>query len=92
MSDLQENYQLVAETYPEIAKKIKFFWGNQEFTDLMDDLLNNTRDHRREGFPLKVVASFIKLQQLHDQVFPTYTEKSCSAKVLSHRPSAFGDL
>lgn len=51
MSALQENYQLVLEAYPEIAKKIKIFWGNQEFTDLIDELLTNTRGHQREGFP-----------------------------------------
>ena len=92
MSALQDNYQLVLEAYPEIARKIKFFWGNQEFTDLMDELLTNTRGHQREGFPLRVVASFITLQQLHDQVFPAFSERSYAPKVLSHRPSAFGDL
>jgi hypothetical protein len=92
MSVLQENYQRVADAYPDIARKIKCFWGNQEFTDLMVDLLTNTRDHQRVGFPLPVVASFIQLQQLHDQVFPKYAERSYAPKVLSHRPSGFGNL
>jgi hypothetical protein len=92
MSLLQENYDVIVEAYPDIAKKIKFFWGNREFTDLIDELLNDTRDHAREGFPKKVVNSLLTLQALHDQTFPALSEKSYGAKALSHRPSTFGDL
>jgi hypothetical protein len=92
MSRLQKNYQVIVETYPDIARKIKFFWGNREFTDLMHELLNDTRDHSRLGFPKNVVASFLTLQALHDLTFPALSEKSYGARALSHRPSAFGEL
>jgi hypothetical protein len=92
MSELQDTYQIVADAYPDIGKKIKLFWGNQEFTDLMYDLLNNTRGHLRDGFPFDVVTAFLKLQELHNRVFPQFAERSLTAKVLIHRPSGLGLL
>jgi hypothetical protein len=92
MSILQDNYQVVVEGYPEIAKKIKLFWGSQEFTDLMHELLNGTRDHNRVGFSKNVVISLITLQELHDQVFPALAKRSIYAKTLAFRPSAFGNF
>jgi len=85
MSLLQENYQVIEDSYPEIGRKIKLFWGNQEFTDLMHELLTDTRGHVRTGFPCAVVNSFLKLQELHNTVFPQFSEKSPVRKVLSHR-------
>jgi hypothetical protein len=92
MTALQKNFQIVADGYPEIGVKIKLFWGSQEFTDLMHELLNDTRGHLRVGFPCNVVKSFLILQELHDRVFPKFSEKSYAPKSLSHRPSGFGNL
>jgi hypothetical protein len=92
MSLLQDNYQVIVESYPDIAKKIKLFWGSQEFTDLMHDLLNGTRDHNRAGFSRKIVGSLITLQDLHDRTFPAFTERSNYAKAFEFRPSAFGNF
>ena len=85
MSILQDRYQIVADAYPDIAKKIKVFWGYQEFTDLMHDLLQNTRSHSRVGFPFHVVTAFLELQELHNRIFPAHAEKSNSTPVLSYR-------
>lgn len=92
MSVLQQNYQIVVETYPEIAKKIKLHWGSQVFTDLMHGLLNETREHGREGFPTKVVASFLTLQELHDQVFPSMSEPSYGTRASAYKLSTFSKL
>lgn len=92
MSILQENYQFVVETYPDIAKKIKLHWGCQEFTDLMHELLNETRGHGREGFPAQVVDSFLTLQQLHDQVFPSMSEPTYGARASAYKLSTFSKL
>jgi hypothetical protein len=89
MGVLQQKYQVVADSYPDIAKKIKLFWGYQEFTDLMHDLLQNTREHSRAGFPFHVVTAFLELQELHNRTFPQHVERSVNAKVLSFRPSMF---
>ena len=85
MSDLQKNFNVVADSFPSIAKKIKLFWGHQEFTDLMHDLLNNTRDHSRAGFPLDVTAALLELQERHDRLFPQFAETSVNVRMLSHR-------
>ncbi len=92
MSLLQENYQVIEDAYPELGRKVKLFWGNQEFTDLMHELLTDTRGHARAGFPRPVVNSFLKLQGLHNRVFSQFSEKSHATKVLSHRPSQFAGL
>lgn len=92
MSLLQQNYQVVVEAYPEIAKKIKLHWGHQEFTDLVHELLNETRGHGREGFPTHVVDAFLTLQQLHDQVFPSMSEPTYGAKASAYQLSTFSKL
>ncbi len=89
MSLLQTRYQIVADAYPDIARKIKVFWGYQEFTDLMHDLMQNTRDHERAGFPFHVVTAFLELQALHNQIFPAYAEKSNRTAVLTHRQAGY---
>ena len=85
MSALQENFSVVLGAYPGIAEKLKLFWGHQEFTDLLDDLLNNTRDHQRAGFPAEVSVALWELQELHDKVFPKFAEKKGIGWTLNYR-------
>jgi hypothetical protein len=85
MSELQENYRVVANAFPTIGEKIKLFWGHQDFTDLMHDLLHSTRDHSRGGFKLDVALAFLELQALHDRVFPQFKKVSFDARTLIHR-------
>ncbi len=91
MSDLQDNFNVVLNAFPSIAKKIKLFWGYQDFTDLMQDLLYNTRDHSRAGFPLAVATALFELQTLHDRTFPQLSEKSSNERTLSYRPLALDE-
>ena len=92
MGALQENYQVVAGKFPKIGMRIKLIWGTQEFTDLVHQLLNDTRDNGREGFPKEVVLALLKMQELHDQVFPSMAEPAYEAKVSAYRLSGFGAL
>ena len=85
MSELQENHRAVANAFPIIGEKIKLFWGHQDFTDLMHDLLHNTRGNSRQGFKLDVAVALLELQELHDRVFPQFKEVSFSARSLMHR-------
>lgn len=92
MSVFQKNYQVVVQTYPDIAKRFKMLWGSQAFTDFMHELLNDTRDHGREGFPKEVVVSFLKLQEVHDHLFPSMSETSYGARAAAYGLSEFGKL
>ena len=74
LNELQRNFDVVLAAYPLIAKKIKLFWGHQEFTALLDDLLTNTRGHERAGFPKEVSIALWELKQRHDHVFPKLAE------------------
>ncbi len=85
MRNLQENYHVVANAFPSIGKKIKLFWGHQDLTDLMHDLLHNTRGHSREGFKLDVAVALLELQELHNRVFPQFKEVSFNDRSLIHR-------
>ena len=96
MADLQENYKVVANAYPIIGKKIKLFWGHQEFTDLMNDLMYNTRDNSGpcqwlqyadyEMDPIRRSwnGSYTAIGD-NNKVFPEFREKSIEDRALSHR-------
>ena len=89
MSDFQKNFKVVADAYPVIAEKIKLFWGYQEFTNLVNDLLHNTRDKSRGGFPMHVTAALFELQERHDKRFPELAQKTVSDQNLGYRSEAF---
>jgi len=90
MSDI--SYKVVADSYPDIGKKIQLFWGHQEFSDFAHVLLHDTRDHSRKGFPAEVVAALVDLQTLHNKVFPQFAEVSEASKAAIRNNSVFGTL
>ena len=69
-----ELFQVVNQFYPHIGKKIEFLWGNPEFNDLLNRLINDTRDGAREGFPKPVASALLRLSILHDAEFPQYVK------------------
>jgi hypothetical protein len=85
LSELQKNFKVVLSAYPGIAEKIKLFWGYPEFTTLMDDLMNNTRDHQRAGFPMDVYSAFWELKERHDQAFPELAKNQDIGWTLNYR-------
>lgn len=85
MSALQRNYQIVANAFPAIGAKFKLFWGSQDFTDLIHDLINDTRGDARKGFPIEVVSAFLELETLHNNVFPKFSERSKNPRTLNYR-------
>lgn len=89
MNDFQKNFKVIVDAYPVIAEKIKLFWGHQEFTDLVNDLLHNTRDNSRIGFPMQVTVALFDLQERHDRNFPHLAQKTVNERTLTHRSAAF---
>jgi len=88
MNEVRTSYKTIVDAFPGIAAKLKLFWGEQEFSDLVHDLLNDTRDHERQGFPLEVTSALITLQYWHDRQFPQLAERTVNAWSLNFRGNA----
>ena len=67
MSDITENYdfKLVNSSFPHIGKKIELLWGHPELSKMLMDLLTDTRDGTRQGFPREVAAAMFRLAEMH---------------------------
>lgn len=64
------DFATVEAKFPNIANKIRVFWGNPEFISLMFELQQDSSDRPRAGFPFEVLMALQSLEQLHDFEFP----------------------
>jgi hypothetical protein len=65
------DFATVEARFPNIANKIRVFWGSPEFVSLMFELQQDGSSERpRAGFPLEVLMALQSLEQLHDLEFP----------------------
>jgi hypothetical protein len=64
------DFATVEAKFPNIANKIRVFWGHPEFPKLMLDLQQDSSDRPRAGFPFEVLTALQSLEQLHDIEFP----------------------
>lgn len=87
MSEVKQSFRVVLDAYPAIAEKIKLFWGEQEFTDLVHNLINDTRDGSRKGFSFEVTSALLTLQHWHDHYFPKYCVRTRKEWALNGRMS-----
>jgi hypothetical protein len=71
-------YQTIELGFPNIARKIKVFWGHPEFTKLLQDLQTDSSDKPRAGFPADVLLALSELQSIHDSTFPQHAPKDRS--------------
>ena len=74
MIDSNEDFVLVNEKFPHIGKKIAVFWGHQECYELFVNLMLDTRDGARQGFPKEIGQALHRLSMLHDEKFPQYVK------------------
>lgn len=81
------NFLIVSEQFPRIAKGIEIRWGTADLEPYINDLIYDTRDHTRQGFPKDVFAALQALLLLHHKLFP-------GKRIVSRDPwdSTFGDL
>lgn len=75
INDTNLHYAQVMNKFPRIGKILSLYWGQPEFGPYMDDLINNSRDGKRNGFPFDVAMALLELQQLHDKQFPQLIPK-----------------
>lgn len=76
MIKIVENYDyaVVNSYYPRIGQAIVFLWGQPEFITYVNNLLTDTRDGKRQGFPGEVAPALLRLSMLHDQEYPQYVK------------------
>jgi hypothetical protein len=69
-----EDYQVVARRIPRIAQRLDALWGHEAFPAFLGELMNDTRDGARQGFPDDVALALFKLLQKHEREFPQYVK------------------
>lgn len=74
MNTQTEHIQIVKDFSLRVGSALELFWGHKDFQPYMNLLLADDmpRGKQRQGFPIAVIGALMKLQQLHDEVFPQY--------------------
>ncbi len=65
-----QEYQIIFQRLPHIAKKMLLLWGSVEFNDFIDHLFTDTRDGKRQGLPVDVASAIFKLYRKHQEEHP----------------------
>ena len=68
--DQNESFKTIAARFPRIAKHLRLTWGSKEFRHYIDQLLNDTRGGKRQGFPPEVLFALHKIVEEHDRQNP----------------------
>ena len=68
--DQSESYKTIDARFPRIAKRLRLAWGSKEFRHYVDQLLNDTRGGKRQGFPPEVLFALHKIIEEHDRQNP----------------------
>lgn len=68
------DFQLISQDYGRIAKMIELLWGSDLFTEYIDNILNDTRDGKRQGFPKPIFNALIGLKLSHSRLFPQFNK------------------
>ena len=68
-------FNLVNAKFPRIGQRILASWGQASFCEYVNDLINDKRDGRRQGFPEEVMFALFRLMQEHDKQFPQFVLK-----------------
>jgi hypothetical protein len=71
-------FKTVNASFPKIGDKIKLFWGHPEFVVLMHELLTDSGDRVRMGFPAPVLFALHELATDHDHIYPHLARKDAS--------------
>ncbi len=56
--------------FPHIGCRLFHIWGDVQCTEYINNLLNDTREGTRIGFPVEIGHALIRLLLLHEELFP----------------------
>ncbi len=63
----QSDLDTITASYPHIGKMLSEKWGTKDLVSYIEQLLQDTRDGSRRGFPFQVMAALVNIQGLHLQ-------------------------
>lgn len=72
---------VIDEEYPHVSENLILFWGEPEFLDQIEKLLNYTYDRdrpSRQGFPFRVIQELELSLQSHLRKFPNIVSEYTS--------------
>ncbi len=81
------DYLVISVQFPRIAMGLEIRWGTIDFEPYVMNLLNDTRNHTRQGFSKEVYSALNRILLTHHKLFPG--KRHTSSDVWD---SAFGDL
>lgn len=70
MLEIHENYLFLNERYPHVGRRLREAWGTVQFMVEMEELLHNTRNRTRQGFPFEALLAIDGVLELHRLTFP----------------------
>lgn len=68
-------FKLINTRFPRIGQRILATWGQASFCEYVNELMNDKRDGRRQGFPEEIMLALFRLMQEHDKQFPQFVLK-----------------
>jgi hypothetical protein len=81
-----EDFIVIQNSMPHIAKSVELFWGTVDFNRFLDKIMSDTRDGHRVGFPKDVASALLRLSIKHDSSFPDAMIKVSDIWSLNLRP------
>ncbi|MBL6751224.1 MAG: hypothetical protein ISP90_11910 [Nevskia sp.] len=63
-----EHFRIVSSRFPHIGRRLLELWDTPGCAPYLQDLLCDTRDGTRHGFPAEVGVALFQLLQVHDQL------------------------
>lgn len=75
IEDIPE-YHLINDKFPHIGTRIFYLWGYPEFNIFMSQLLDDTRNGTRQGFPTNIADALLNLSHRHDIEYPQHKPKA----------------
>lgn len=75
---LTENihFQTVNGKFPRIGQKLSELWGTKDLSAYLNELMTDTRDGKRQGFPPEVATALFSLMFAHDNEFPEHVHQA----------------
>lgn len=69
------DFLIVNAKFPRIGLGIEIRWGTADLEPYIMNLLSDTRDHSRQGFPKEIMTSLGNLLLLHHKLYPEKQKK-----------------
>lgn len=76
MIEDNENFKLIAKSFPKIAAELQALWGTPKFASYLESLEQDTTGTPRVGFPEDILDALLRIDADHTARFPNLQPKS----------------